>query len=175
MDWSLPLCRINDDLYIGAFVILGQPKLSEHCARELLKIVPEYDYIITAEAKGIPLAADMARLAGDDCYFVARKKKKLYMTGYFESTLHSITTESTQTLILDTADADKMRGKRILIVDDVVSTGESLAAIEQLVNKAGGNIIGKAAILVEGDAQARGDVIYLEELPLFNPDGTIKE
>lgn len=175
LDRKLPLCRVNDNLYIGAFIIFGDPELTTACSEELLKRAPEYDYIITAEAKGIPLAHEMARLAGNQKYFVARKKPKLYMTGVFETTVNSITTEGTQKLYLDTADADLMKGKKILIVDDVASTGESLAAIETLVNDAGGIICGKAVILAEGDAIARGDITYLEPLPLFNADGTPKE
>ena len=174
LERDLPLCRVTDDLYIGAFVIFGDAQLTEACARDLLKKAPEYDYIITAEAKGIPLAHEMARQHGDRDYFVARKHTKLYMTSVFESSVRSITTDAQQTLYLDGKDADKMRGKRVLIVDDVISTGESLRALEALVEKAGGIICGKMAILAEGDALARPDLIYLEELPLFNADGTIK-
>ena len=171
---DLPLCRVTDDLYIGAFVIFGDVALTVACADALLKKAPEYDYIITAEAKGIPLAYEMARQNGDDDYFIARKKTKLYMTSVFEASVRSITTDADQHLYLDGKDADKMRGKRILIVDDVISTGESLRAVEALVEKAGGIICGKMAILAEGDAQNRPDLIYLEKLPLFNPDGSIK-
>lgn len=171
---DLPLCRVTDDLYIGAFVVFGDPELTTACAAEMLKKAPEYDFVITAEAKGIPLAHEMARLDGNRKYFVARKKPKLYMTGVFETTVKSITTEGEQKLYLDTADADIMRGKRILLVDDVVTTGESLGAIEKLVNEAGGNIVGKMCVLAEGSAACRGDLIYLEKLPVFNPDGSIK-
>lgn len=172
---ELPICRVTDDLYIAGFVIFGDQELTVACARELLKKAPEYDYIITAEAKGIPLAHEMARQSGADKYFLARKAPKLYMTGVFSSTVKSITTEKEQTLYLDTADAELMKGKRILIVDDVISTGESLAALETLVEKAGGMIAGRMAVLAEGDAQQREDVIYLEKLPLFHPDGTVME
>ena len=175
LERDLPLCRLSDSLYIGAFVILGDQELTVACARDLLKKVPEYDYLITAEAKGIPLAHEMARQAGDKKYFLARKGPKLYMTGVFESSVQSITTAKEQKLYLDTADAELMKGKRILIVDDVISTGESLKALENLVEKAGGIICGRAAILAEGDATERKDIVYLEKLPLFNPDGTVKE
>ena len=175
LERNLPLCRVNDDLYIGAFVIFGDAPLTVACAAELLKKAPEYDYLITAEAKGIPLAHEMARQHGDADYFIARKHTKLYMTSVFESTVRSITTDAEQHLYLDGKDAEKMRGKRILIVDDVISTGESLRAIEALVDKAGGIICGRMAILAEGDAQERPDLIYLEKLPVFNPDGSIKE
>ncbi len=172
---ELPICRVTDSLYIAGFVIFGDQELTVACARELLKLAPEYDYIITAEAKGIPLAHEMARQSGAKKYFLARKGPKLYMTGVFESSVRSITTAKEQKLFLDTADAALMKGKRILIVDDVISTGESLAALEALVEKAGGIIAGKMAILAEGDAQEREDLVYLEKLPLFHPDGTIME
>ena len=144
---ELPICPLNDHLSIAGFVIFGDPELTVACARELLKLAPEYDYLITAEAKGIPLIHEMARQSGAKKYFLARKGPKLYMTGVFESTVHSITTAKEQHLYLDTADAALMKGKRILIVDDVISTGESLAALEALVEKAGGIIAGKMAIL----------------------------
>ena len=175
LDRALPLCPLNDKLSIGAFVIFGDPELTVACARELLKRAPEYDYLITAEAKGIPLIHEMARQHGDKTYMLARKAPKLYMTGVMEVKVRSITTAAEQKLYIDTADAEKMRGKRILIVDDVISTGESLRAIETLVNEAGGNICGRMCILAEGDAQNRPDLIYLEKLPLFTADGEIIE
>ena len=171
LDRDLPLCSISDSLMIGAFVIFGDPELTTACAEELLKRAPEHDYMISAEAKGIPLVHEMARLEGNKKYFLARKAPKLYMTGVFEASVRSITTAKEQKLYLDTADADLMRGKRILIVDDVISTGESLKAIENLVEKAGGIICGRMAILAEGDAAERDDLIYLEKLPLFDKTG----
>ena len=171
---DLPICKVTDDLYIGAFVIFGDVELTVATARALLEKAPEYDYLISAEAKGIPLVYEMARQSGRNKYFLARKSPKLYMSGVFDVTVNSITTAKEQHLYLDTADAEQMRGKRILIVDDVISTGESLAAIEKLVEAAGGIICGRMAILAEGDAQDREDLIYLEKLPLFNADGTIK-
>ena len=173
LERDLPICKVTDTLYIAGFVIFGDQELTVACARELLKKAPEYDYIITAEAKGIPLAHEMARQAGDAKYFLARKAPKLYMTGVFESSVKSITTAKEQTLYLDVADAELMKGKKILVVDDVISTGESLHALEVLVEKAGGIIVGKMAVLAEGNAQNREDLIYLEKLPLFNPDGTV--
>ena len=173
LERDLPICRVNDSLYIAGFVIFGDQELTVACARELLARAPEYDYIITAEAKGIPLAHEMARQAGDAKYILARKAPKLYMKEVFSSTVKSITTAKEQTLYLDGADAELMKGKRILVVDDVISTGESLKALEVLVEKAGGIICGRMAILAEGDAQDREDLIYLEKLPLFNPDGTV--
>ena len=174
LDRNLPICRVTDSLYIAGFVIFGDQELTVACARELLKRAPEYDYIITAEAKGIPLAHEMARQAGDAKYILARKAPKLYMRDIFEVSVRSITTAKEQRLYLDGADAALMKGKRILVVDDVISTGESLTALEALVEKAGGTICGRMAILAEGDAQDREDLIYLEKLPLFNSDGTIK-
>lgn len=172
LDRALPLCKLTDDLYIGAFVIFGDQELTVACAKALLEKAPEYDYLISAEAKGIPLVHEMARQHGDKKYFLARKKPKLYMTGVMEVTVNSITTEGQQKLYLDTADAELMKGKKILIVDDVISTGESLAAIEELVRQTGAEICGKMTILAEGDAQTRDDIIYLEKLPLFRADGT---
>jgi len=169
------LCKIADDLYIGAFVIFGDVELTVAAARELLKRAPKFDYMITAEAKGIPLIHELSRQSGYNKYFIARKVPKLYMTGVFEAKVHSITTEKEQTLYLDAAEAEQIKGKNILIVDDVISSGESLHAIEELVNQAGGNIVGRMAILAEGDAQKRDDLIYLEKLPLFHEDGTIVE
>ena len=173
LERQLPICPVNDKLSIGAFVIFGDCELTTAAADALLKKAPEYDYLITAEAKGIPLVHEMARLNGDKKYMLARKGAKLYMTEVFSVEVNSITTSKTQKLYLDKTDADLMRGKRVLIVDDVISTGESLRAIEELVSKAGGIVVGKMAILAEGDAIKRGDITYLEELPLFNPDGTV--
>ena len=173
LDRDLPICPLNDKLSIAGFVIFGDQELTVACARELLKKAPEYDYIITAEAKGIPLAHEMARQAGDAKYILARKGPKLYMRDIFSVSVNSITTAKEQKLYLDGADAALMKGKKILIVDDVISTGESLKALEALVEKAGGEICGRMAILAEGDAIDRSDLIYLEPLPLFNPDGTV--
>ena len=175
LERDLPVCKVSDSLYIGAFVIFGDQELTVAAARELLKKAPPYDYLITAEAKGIPLVHEMARQNGDKKYMLARKGPKLYITGVFDVAVHSITTAKEQHLYLDTADAALMAGKRILIVDDVISTGESLSALEALVEKAGGNIVGRMAILAEGDAQNREDILYLEKLPLFHPDGTVME
>ena len=172
---ELPLCKVSDDLYIGAFVMFGDVELTVHCAAELLKRAPEYDYIIAPEAKAIPLLYEMARQSGANKYFLARKGAKAYMSGVFEVAVKSITTMSIQKLVIDTADAELIRGKRMLIIDDVISTGESLHAMEELVTRAGGIIAGKMDVLAEGDAKRRNDIICLALLPLFNPDGTVKE
>ncbi len=175
LERDLPICPVNDSLSIAGFVIFGDQELTVACAKELLAKVPEYDYLITAEAKGIPLAHEMARQAGNAKYILARKAPKLYMRDIFSVTVNSITTANEQKLFLDGADAALMNGKRILLVDDVISTGESMSALEALVTQAGGTICGRAAILAEGDAQDRPDIVYLEKLPLFHPDGTIME
>lgn len=172
LDRKLPLCRLNDDLKIAAFVIFGDAELTVACADELLKKAPEFDYIITAEAKGIPLAHEMSRQSSKK-YFVARKKPKLYMTGVFDVIVNSITTEGEQHLYLDTAEAEQMKGKKVLIVDDVISLGESLKAVQTLVNKAEGEIVANMTILAEGDAADRDDIIYLERLPLFDKEGNV--
>ena len=171
----LPLCRITDDLYIGAFVMLGDQEICVAGAAELLKRVPgEYDYLLTAETKGIPLVHEMARQTGARTYFIARKEVKTYMPDAVGVEVNSITTQHRQQLFLSGEDAAMIRGKRILLVDDVISTGESMRALETLVTKVGGIVAGRMAILAEGDAQTRGDIVYLEKLPVFNADGTIK-
>jgi len=173
LERTLPLCPLTDELYIAGFEFFGDPEIAVAAAKALLEKAPPYDYLITAESKGIPLIHEMARQRRDERYFLARKTPKLYMQGVFEAEVDSITTKGKQKLFLDAADVDLMRGKRILIVDDVISTGNSLKAIEALVEKAGGIICGRMAILAEGDAQNRGDLIYLEKLPLFRADGTV--
>ena len=170
-DRALPLCPISDTLNIGAFVIFGDPELTTACAQALLDRAPEHDVMITAESKGIPLICEMARLAGNKRYVLARKGAKLYMRNLLKVEVRSITTDHVQTLYLDGNDAEYMRGKRVLVVDDVISTGESLRALEELVKQAGGEIAGRMAILAEGDATQRDDLIYLEKLPLFDKDG----
>ena len=168
----LPLCPVTPDLYIGAFVIFGDVEMTVHAAAELLKRAPEFDYIIAPEAKAIPLAYEMARQSGKP-YLLARKKAKAYMSGVFSVTVQSITTAGEQTLIIDSADADAMKGKRILLLDDVISTGESLRALEALVERAEGQIVAKMAVLAEGDANNRHDITVLAPLPLFKPDGSV--
>ena len=170
---KLPICRVTDDLYIGAFVIFGDCELTTACAKALLEKAPAYDYIITAESKGIPLAQEMARLNNDAKWMLARKGVKLYMQNVLCVEVKSITTTAVQKLYLDGKDAALMKGKRVLVVDDVISTGESLHALEELVEAAGGDIVGRMTILAEGEAQNRDDIIYLEKLPLFNAKGEI--
>ena len=156
---------------IAGFVIFGDVELTCACAGEMLKIAPDFDYMIAPEAKAIPLIHEMARQSGRNTYLLVRKAPKLYMDGVFEAEVQSITTEGAQKLFMDGADARLMKGKRILIVDDVISTGQSLAALEELVEKAGGIVAGRMAVLAEGDAVKREDIIYLTPLPLFDKDG----
>lgn len=172
---NLPLCRLTDELYIGAFVIFGDVELTRACAGGLAAMAPPHDLMITAESKGIPLIYEMARQMGENRYLVARKAPKLYMKETFSTEVQSITTAKRQTLYIDAQDAAFMRGKRVLIVDDVISTGESLAAVEKLVTEAGGIVAGRMAILAEGGAKNRKDILFLQKLPLFNPDGTVKK
>jgi adenine phosphoribosyltransferase len=174
LERSLPVCQISDELCIGAFVLFGDVEMTVAAARQLLKIAPPHDILITAEAKGIPLVHEMARQNHESTYIVARKNVKLYMKEVFSVELHSITTKQKQTLYIDRAEAALMKSKRVLLVDDVISTGESLRALEKLVSEAGGNIVGKMAILAEGDAKYRTDIQYLQYLPLLNADGSVK-
>ena len=169
---ELPLCPLNDKLYIGAFVIFGDVELTKHSAAELLKLAPaDYDYMITAESKGIPLVYEMARQSGQNKYFLARKAPKLYMKDIIKFEVKSITTSKKQTLYLDGADAALMKGKKILLIDDVISTGESIYALEQLVEQSGGIVAGRMAILAEGEAFERPDITVLQYLPLFDENG----
>ena len=168
---QLPLCPLSENLYLGAFVIFGDVELTEACARELNKIAPEHDILITAESKGIPLVYEMARQAGENRYLIARKGPKLYMRNLFSTTVKSITTAKEQTLCLDGEDAAYMKGKKVLIVDDVISTGESLIALEHLIREAGGIVAGRMAVLAEGHAKNRTDIQFLQWLPLFDKEG----
>lgn len=169
LERELPLCKVNDKMDIAAFVIFGDVEITVASATELLKKCPEFDYIIVPEAKGIPLAYEMAKQSKKP-YFVCRKGAKLYMKDPVSVHVRSITTDKMQTVYLDGNEGEKLRGKRVLIVDDVISTGESLLAVRALVEKFDANIVGQAAILAEGDAANRDDIIFLEKLPLFFKD-----
>lgn len=164
---ELPIIQISDDLSIASFVILGDTELVCAAAKELVKKLPEVDILVTAEAKGIPLVFEMTRLLGKKRYIVARKSIKPYMNAPVVDEVVSITTQKKQLLVLDYNDAESIKGKRVAVIDDVISTGESLSAIERLVEAAGGIIAARAAILAEGDAAKRTDIIFLEPLPLF--------
>ena len=175
LDRELPLCKVSDDLYIGAFIMFGDAEITVACARELLARAPkDYDYLLTAEAKSIPLIHEMARQSGAKKYFIARKGPKVYMPDPLHVEDQSITTAGVQKLYLGRDDADLIRGKRILLMDDVISTGGSIHAMEALVNMAGGTVVGRIAVLAEGAAADRTDIKYLERLPIFNADGTVK-
>ena len=166
LERDLTLYPVNDDLDIAAFIMFSDVEMTVACARELLKKAPDFDVLVTAEAKGIPLAYEMARQSGKQ-YVVLRKSVKVYMKNPIEVSVNSITTHDEQKLYLGDEDAEKLRGKRVLIADDVISTGESLLTIEKVVEEAGGQVVGRAAVLAEGDAKDRDDIIYLEPLPLF--------
>lgn len=171
---KLQLFPVSDELSIAAFILFGDVEITEAAAKELLSMAPQFDIILTAEAKSIPLAYEMAKQTGNNNYIIARKGIKVYMEDVISTEVDSITTQHTQTLYLGKREVDAVKGRRVLIVDDVISTGASLESMEQLVEKAGGKIAGKMAILAEGDAMDRNDIIALKKLPLFNADGTVK-
>lgn len=171
---KLQLFPVSDELSIAAFILFGDVEITEAAAKELLSMAPQFDIILTAEAKSIPLAYEMAKQTGNNNYIIARKGIKVYMEDVISTEVDSITTQHTQTLYLGKKEVDAVKGRRVLIVDDVISTGASLESMEQLVEKAGGKIAGKMAILAEGDAMDRNDIIALKKLPLFNADGTVK-
>lgn len=166
LERRLPLCEINDELSIAAFILFGDTEITIAAAEELLKKCPIFDYILTPEAKSIPLAYEMSRQSGKP-YFVARKVEKLYMRNTVSVSLRSITTDKVQTLFLDGYEGERLHGKRVLLLDDVISTGESLEATEKLAQHFAANVVAKAAVLAEGDAAERKDIIFLEPLPLF--------
>lgn len=171
LERDLPLCPISGEVNIGAFILFGDVELTERCAEELCKLAPEHDVMLTAESKGIPLIHAMCRISGQNRYVLARKSVKLYMKDVVKCETKSITTAARQTLYVDGDDAEYMKGKRVLIVDDVISTGGSLLSLENLVKQSGGTVVGKMAILAEGEAAAREDIIFLEKLPLFDTEG----
>lgn len=172
---ELPLFKVADDLYIAAFILFGDVEITQKAAAELLKLAPEYDIIVTAECKSIPLVYEMAKQHNDDNYIIARKAPKVYMENIITTDVNSITTANLQKLCIGQTDIDAIKGKRVLVVDDVISTGESLDSIDYLVEKAGGNIVGKMAVLGEGEAAERDDIIVLGKLPLFDAQGNIKQ
>ncbi|MET3574979.1 phosphoribosyltransferase family protein [Bhargavaea ullalensis] len=167
---ELPLIQVSDNLKIASFVILGDTEIVTDAASIIAGKLPEADFLVTAEAKGIPFVHEVAKNLGMPRYIVARKSVKAYMERPLEKTVRSITTQAEQTLILDGPDAEALKGKRVVLIDDVVSTGESLRALEELVNDAGAEVVGRAAILAEGEAGDRNDLIFLGKLPLFPID-----
>ena len=164
---ELPIIKLSYDLSIASFVILGDTEIVRKTAPIIAKKLPEVDFIVTAEAKGVPLAYEISRVLNLNEYVVARKSVKAYMEEPIEVEVNSITTTNSQKLYLNNQDAKKIKGKRVALVDDVISTGQSLKALERLVEKAGGKVLAKAAILAEGDAKDRKDIIFLEALPTF--------
>lgn len=170
LERHLPLCRVTDDLYIAGFIMFNDVEITIACAEELLRQAPDFDVLITAETKGIPLTYEMARQSGKP-YIVARKGPKLYMQDVVKVQVNSITTDHMQILCLGKDEREQLEGRKVLIVDDVISTGESIAALETLVESVGGEIAGKFAVLAEGEAVDRKDITFLEYLPLFNSDG----
>ena len=173
MSRDLKLFPVSDELQIAAFILFGDVEITKHTAAKLLEKAPEFDLIVTAEAKSIPLAYEMSAQAGKNDYIIARKGMKVYMEDALAVSVNSITTENVQTLFLGHDEAERVRGRKILIVDDVISTGESLRALENLVRKAGGDIVCKMAVLAEGDAFYRDDITVLAKLPLFDAEGNV--
>lgn len=173
---DLPICKVNDELSIAAFICFGDAEITEAAAGAMLKKLKgiDYDYLFTAEAKSIPLIHEMARQSGAKKYFIARKGPKVYMPDPISVADRSITTLAQQMLFLGSDDAALIRGKKIVLMDDVISTGGSLKAMESLVAKAGGEVVAKIAVLAEGDAADRKDIMYLEKLPVFHADGSVK-
>lgn len=169
LERDLPVCPLGNGVSIAGFVMFSDVELTIACATELLKKIPDCDVFLTAESKGIPLAYEMSRQSGKR-YILARKSKKLYMKNAVEVDVRSITTAGMQKLYLSGDDMAYLKGKRVLLVDDVISTGESLHALEMLTEKAGGTIVGKSAVLAEGDAANRDDIIFLAPLPLLKTE-----
>ena len=169
LERELPICKVNDKLDIAGFVIFGDVEMTVASAAELLKKCPEFDFIVAPEAKAIPLAHEMARQSGKP-YFICRKGAKLYMQSPVSVNVRSITTDKEQTLFMDSLEGEQLRGKRVVILDDVISTGESLFAVRKLLEQFDADIVAQAAILAEGDAADRDDIVYLEKLPLFFHD-----
>ena len=164
---ELPIIKLSYDLSIASFVILGDTEIVKKTAPMIAKKLPAVDFVVTAEAKGIPLAYEISKILNLNEYIVARKSIKAYMEEPIEVEVNSITTTNSQKLYLNNQDANKIKGKRVALIDDVISTGQSLKALERLVEKAGANVVAKAAILAEGDAKDRKDIIFLEALPTF--------
>ncbi|MFA1821035.1 phosphoribosyltransferase family protein [Virgibacillus oceani] len=166
----LPVIPVNEDIKIASFVILGDTELVSAAAPLLANKLPETDILVTAEAKGIPFVHELSKVLNMKNYVVARKSVKPYMKNPLTYEVHSITTQSSQILCLDEVDVGSIQDKRIALIDDVISTGESIKALEELVKKAGGKVVAKAAILAEGDAAERDDILFLEKLPIFSRD-----
>ena len=168
---TLPFIPISEEMAFASFVVLGDTELVSACAPELAAKIGEVDAIVTAEAKGIALAYEVSKELGHKEFIVALKSTKSYMKDVVSASVHSITTAGEQHLYLDGKDADKIRGKRVCLLDDVISTGESLHALECLMANVSAEVVKKAAILAEGDAADRKDIVFLQKLPLFKKTG----
>ncbi|GIN20146.1 MAG TPA: adenine phosphoribosyltransferase [Bacillus bacterium] len=164
---KLPIVAVSEELSIASFVILGDTELVSYTAPILASKLPEVDVLVTAEAKGIPLVYELSKQLGMKQYVVARKSIKPYMESPLINEVVSITTQKKQILCLDSDDVQQIKGKRVAIIDDVISTGQSVRGLEELVIQAGGIVAAKAAILAEGNAAEREDIVFLEKLPLF--------
>lgn len=173
MKRSLKLFKVSDDLQIAAFILYGDVEITQHAAKELLARAPQFDIMLTSASKSIPLIYEMARQSGQNDYIVALKSQKVYMGEPLGADVNSITTFQRQKIYIGEDDVAKIKGRRVLIVDDVISTGQSLAALEKLAEAAGGEIVGKMAVLAEGDAYDREDIIVLGKLPLFDGEGNV--
>ena len=171
---KLPFVKVGDHLALASFIVLSDTELIQTVAPELMKRLPEVDVLMTAEAKGICLTYELSRLMGMKDFVVARKSRKPYMQNAVSHSVRSVTTQKEQTLWLDGCDAEKLRGKRVALIDDVIATGESIEAIENLAKTAGADVVARAAILAELQSVHRSDIIYLKEHFVFrpNPDGT---
>lgn len=168
---SLPIVEVSPGVRIASFDILGDAELVRRAAPELLLKLPAFDILAGVEAKSIPLIYEMARLVGHDRYIVARKTVKPYMNRpVLREAVESITTPGVQHLVLDAESCGRLFNKRVVLVDDVVSTGASLRALESLVVRSGGHVVAKACLLAEGSAAERDDLVFLGHLPLFAGD-----
>ena len=165
---KLPVMKLPSGISICFFNLHGHSELTEHCGKKLAKLIPECDALITAESKGLQLTHVIARELNQPRYAVARKSKKLYMQDGLDIVIDSsITTGKEQHLYLSQDDAELIKGKKVVIVDDVISTGASLSGLEKIVELAGGTVVGKAFVLAEGEAKDRKDVIYLNSIPII--------
>ena len=169
---ELPFVPISDTMAFASFVIISDTELISACAGPLAEKIGPVDAIVTPEAKGIALAYEVSRRLGLKDFIVVRKSVKSYMKDYVSEEVRSITTKGVQHLYLDRAAADKIRGRRVCVLDDVISTGESLRAVESLVKKAGADVTCRAAVLAEGEAADRRDIVFLQKLPLFSVDAS---
>lgn len=179
----LPVVKIGGALCIASFVLLGDVALIERSAELLVERMDRgFDIIAVPEAKAIPLAHAVARIIGGRerrvDYAVIRKSKKAYSTGGLEAEVKSITTVATQRLYLDAVDVERLRGRKVCLIDDVISTGGTVAAVAGLVNKAGGKVHQLATVLLEGDRDpvdfagyAAMPLVHLGRIPLYVREG----